>query len=241
MSNPLAALSTIDELAYLTGLFDWQMENGSYTNPNTQTVAFHVITNQQIPGEQYIEGAINIYEMLGGSFGSKDPNTSLFNTQLTSNALQENVLRKHTLNRVPFANYDQPVDLGVGSQRLVFNVVFAGTMYQTAMRNVVQVMFNNQVQGLGTLHHPFYGKIKNVLPISFNTKYDYTQLNVVICELTFLTSDITHLMPNALQTSILAEIGFWFIGIQNAVTSIGGTLAAAQGAGALGAQLGGQL
>lgn len=228
MANPIAILNEANELAYLAGIFNWQMLDGSYTNPNQTTVSFHVIDTSQAPIEQYISGAINTFNLIAGN-SATDPNKGLFNTQLTSNALRENITRKYTLNRVPFANYDQPVDLGTGSQRISFSVLFVGTMYQTAMHNVVQSLFDNSSSGLGVLNHPFYGSIQNVLPIEFNIVYNYEMLNCVICEIIFLTSDITHLNPSSLQAqTLVSEISQWYIGIQNAILSIGGTISAAK-------------
>jgi hypothetical protein len=129
---------------------------------------------------------------------------------------------------VPFANYDQLVDLGWGTQRITFNAIFAGTMYQTAFRNVVQVITDNDVEGLGTLTHPFYQKIVNVLPIEIGNTYVSENLNCVLCEISFLTSDLTHLNPKNIQTSIVSSITKWYVGIENSILSIGGSISAAK-------------
>lgn len=233
MANPAAVLSNIDEIAYLSGIFDWEMSNGSYVPPgvtgSVTPVAFHVINNLQIPLEQYASGAINTFNFVSGQiFPGGDPNTKLFNTLLNADGLRENIQRKYTINRIPFANYDQPVDLGAGGQRIAFNVVFAGTQYLTAMKNLVQAIFNNQNPGLGTLNHPFYNKIKNVLPLEFNPMYDYKQLNCVICQLIFYTSDLSHLNPGIGATSLTTILQEAFIGTQNTITSLSGTVAAAK-------------
>ncbi len=223
--SALASLSQINELAYLSGIFNWQMSNGSYVNPNGSITSFHVLDNVLVPIEQYIDGAISAYNLITGP-STTDSNRNLFNTNLIANGLHERIIRKYTLNRVPYANYDQPVDLGVGSQRIVFNVVFAGTMYLTALINLVQALFTNTKPGLGQLIHPFYGQIKNVLPIEFGITYNYESLNCAVCELVFLTSDITHLSASSLSLNTLSNISKWYIGIQNSILSIGGTISA---------------
>lgn len=225
MSNPLAQLNAINDAAYLAGLFNWQMNNATYTNPNGSKISFMVINNQGAPIEQFIQGAINGFNLVTGA-SAGDANLGLFNTSLSTLNLDEEFTRKFVLNRVPFANYDQPVDLGWGTQRQNFVVIFAGTMYQTALLNFIQVITNNDVAGLGTLLHPFYQTINNVLPINCRTRYKSDSLNCVICEITFLTSDLTHLNPLNITTSIVSTISKWYIGIQNSVSSIGGTIAA---------------
>lgn len=218
-------LNDANQLAALAGLFNQQVENASYTNPSGITVSFHVLNKQQIPAERYIAGQINTYDLIAGA-SEKDGNIGLFNTDLFSQNIQEEITRKYVLNRVPYANYDVPVDLGTGSQKIVFTVIFTGTMYQTAWHNLISALFNNQVKGLGVLLHPFYGEIKNVLPVKVSNAFTYDKLNCVSHEITFLTSDISHLTSNINTTSTLAEIGKWYTGIQNSVTSINGTISA---------------
>jgi hypothetical protein len=227
MSN-LSFINTANQLAYLAGLFNWQMVDGSYINPNKQITSFHIVDNfgySQIPIEQYAQGAISAYNLIAGP-STVNPNKGLFNTNLLANGLRERIMRKYTLNRVPYANYDQPVDLGVGSQRITFSVVFAGTMYLTALTNLVQSLFANETPGLGTLIHPFYNRIENVLPIEFGITYNYESLNCVVCELVFLTSDITHLNASSVSLNTNSTINKWYTGIQNSILSIGGTISA---------------
>lgn len=228
--NPIATLNTINEAAFLAGIFDWNVGQASYTNPDGSTVSFHVIKDFGAPIEQYIAGEVNTFNLvnnaLGNPAGISDPNIGLFNTQLTSTQLTETIQRKYTVNRIPYANYDQPVDLGMGGQEMNFTVLFAGTMYQTAMLNIIQCLFNNTIAGLGTLVHPFYQKVMRVLPVTFRMAYTYQSLNFVLCNITFVTSDLSHLNPSALKNNLAAEIGQWYIGIQNAILSMGGTVAA---------------
>lgn len=230
MANLGTQVSVINEIAQLAGLFNWQMTNASFTpNGSNTTVSFHVITNSVVPAEQYIAGAVNTYNLISPFFGQAgDPNTGLFNTTLSASGLDETIIRKYTLNRVPYANYDQPVDLGVGSQRILFRVIFAGTQYLNAFQNTVQSLFGsaNNGDGLGTLVHPFYGTIKNCLPIRITNRYNNNSLNCVISELEFITSNITHLTSSTLSVGILSTIGKYFIGTQNAITSLGGSLSA---------------
>lgn len=230
MTNPVAFLSNADEVAYLSGIFNWEMSNGSYIPPSgtlgiAKPVSFHVVNNLQIPVEQYAAGAVNTFNLLTPT--GADPNAKLFNTLLSTESIREGIQRKYVINRIPFANYDQPVDLGTGGQRIVFNVIIAGTQYLTAMKNLVQAIFNNSQSGLGTLIHPIYNKITNVLPIEFNPMYEATKLNCVICQMVFQTSDLKHLAPSLTPnpTAILQEA---FIATQNTVTSLAGTVAAAQ-------------
>ncbi len=219
MASELSLLNTINEVAYLSGLFNWQMSNASYTTPNGQTtVSFHIVTNAQAPIQQYLSGAINTYNLISNN-KSKDPNLGLFNTQITASHIKENISRKYAINRVPFANYDQLVDMGTGTQKISFNVIFANTMYKTAYQNLLQCIFGSQ-SGVGTLVHPFYGKIKNVLPIDISNEYRYDALNCVVCEIIFQTSDLTHLIPNTTTESQTQTIQKWFIGTQNAITSM---------------------
>ena len=226
----LAAINTLDTIAYLAGLFEWPVADGSYTNPDGSTVSFHVINNFGIPIAQYIAGEVNTFNLINGALGNPagitDPNKALFNTQSTATNLNETIQRKYTVNRIPFANYDQPVDLGVGGQEMEFTVVMSGTMYQTAMQNIVQCLFNNSKPGLGTLQHPFYTAIKKVLPISLKTSYIAKNMNFVLVTITFITSDLSHLNPSALKNSLSSEISTWFIGLSNAILSIGGTISA---------------
>jgi hypothetical protein len=233
MATLSGIVSTANSLAQLAGLFNVQMVNGSYTPPNGVTpVSFHVITALQIPLEQYVSGAIAGFNLLSGA--GTDPNTGLFNTNLIADGIDETINRKYSNNRVPLANYDQLASLGTGGQRIVLRLAFAGTMYQTAMNNLVQALFDDSLATpdtpLGSMVHPFYNTINNVLPISFRTVYDYTKLNFMICEVVFLTSDITHLYPNQVA-NIGADISKWYIGVQNSITSIGGTISAAQNIG----------
>lgn len=228
MANLLSSLSTLDSVAGLLGIFDWEMTNGSFTNPNKTTVAFHVITGEKMPIEQFVAGAVNTYNLLTG--GSKSVlNTGLFNTNLGAQEMNEDIVRKYAINKPPLCNFDQPVDLGMGGQDIVLRCIFSGTMYMTAFTNMIQCLFNNNASGLGVLNHPLYGKIKNVLPVRCRSNYSFQSLNCVIVELTFITADITHLSAGSVTTSTLAEITKWFTGTQNAITSIGGTIAAAKG------------
>lgn len=230
MANVLTPLSTINDIAALAGLFNWQMTNGSYKNPNGVNTSFHMVENLQAPIESYIAGAINTYNLISGG-SNDDPNQGLFNTGLISDSLHEDIMRKYAFNRVPYANYDQPVDLGVGGQHIVFNVIFFGTMYFTAFTNMVQSLFANKKPGLGTLFHPFYGQINNVLPIRLRSNYESKSLNCVICELTFLTSDISHLLASSVTASLVSVISKYFIGTENAIGSIGGITSTIQALG----------
>lgn len=228
--NGLVALNAINEIAYLAGVFNWNVGNGSYTNPDGSTVTFHAINNFGVPIGQYVEGAVNTFKLVNNAFGNPagatDPNLELFNTQLTNVGLSETIQRKYVINRVPYANYDQPVDLGIGGQSMTFTVLFAGTMYQTALFNFIQNLFNNKVAGLGTLQHPFYNKVMKVLPLSIKTDYSPNKQNFVLCTVSFATSDISYLNPSTLQASLASEISQWYIGIQNAILSMAGTAGA---------------
>ena len=229
--STLGVINTANEIAYLAGIFNWQIEGGSYTNPNsTATVSFHVINNFGIPIGQYLAGAVNTFNLITDTLGvnkQKDPNLNLFNTQIVSGNIKENITRKYAVNRIPFANYDQLVDLGTGNQKMSIGIIFSGTMYKTAYQNFIQCAFGSE-SGLGTLNHPFYKKVLNVLPIEFTTTFSYETLSCVICELTVLTSDLTHLVPNAQSEGTLATIQKYYIGAQNAITSIGGTISSAK-------------
>lgn len=225
MISPLSALSDLNTVAYLSGLFNWQIENASYTNPDGSTVSFHVLNNVQIPIERYVEGAINTFNLVGydlTSSNNSNPNTGLFNTFLTAENSREEIGRKYVRNKIPYANYDILGDLGVGGQTIAMDVIFCGTMYLQAMLNIIQVLFNNKKSGNGILNHPFYNEIKNVLPLSMAIRYTATELNCVRCQLTFATSNIDHLNPANNKLNILSEIGKWYIGVQNAITSIAG-------------------
>lgn len=229
----LAALNSINEIAYEAGVFNWPMEDGSYTNPDGTTVSFHLVgILNGAPIGQYIAGEVNSFNLINNATGNiaglstTDSNKNLFNTSISANTLMEKYTRKYNLNKIPFANYDQPVDLGNGSQTIQFVVAFVGTQYQTALINCFQCLFNNAKPGLGTLNHIFYNKIKNVLPISMDNDYTYQKLNFVSSVLTFITSDISHMSPSTLSTTITAEISKWYIGIENAVLSLGGTVSA---------------
>jgi len=226
-TNILGVLNTANELAYLAGLFNWQVEAGSYENPDGRTTSFHVITGNDIPLLQYAKGAINTFNLLTGA-DKVDPNKGLFNTNIIATGLGEKIVRKYAINRVPYSNSDQPVDLGTGSQRIVFKVVFAGTMYMTAFTNVAVSLFGNKTSGLGILNHPFYGEIEGVLPVEMSSAYTSESLNCVVCEIVFMTSDISHLNPSALKESKMATAQKWYIGVQNAITSIAGTVSAAK-------------
>ncbi len=219
MASALTILNETNELAYLAGIFNWQMSNASYTTPSGQsTVSFHVVTNLQAPIQQYLSGAINTYNLINGA-NATDPNQGLFNTQIIAGNIKETISRKYAVNRVPFANYDQLVDMGTGSQRIVFHVIFAGTMYKTAYQNLVQCVFGSE-SGVGTLIHPFYNEIENVLPIDIGTMYSFDSLNCAMCDITFLTSDLTHMIPNAITQQQSQVIQSWYIGTQNAITSM---------------------
>lgn len=244
----MAVLNNVNEIAYLSGVFNWQIENASYTNPSgNATCSFHVIQNAGIPFAQFISGAINTYTLVSGknpinqiksAFGqgvNSDPNTDLFNSVVTSGNLKETISRKWAINKVPFANYDQLVDMGTGTQEMIFNVIFAGTMYQTALQNFLQCAFGAD-SGVGTLQHPFYNKVMNVLPVKFSNSYTFESLNCVVCEVVFMTSDLSHLVASVNNESISQTIQKGFIGVQSAITSIGGTISTLK---TFGSQLGG--
>lgn len=239
MASALGIVNTANEISYLAGIFNWDVQDAKYTTPDgALTVSFNIVTTiagSQIPLSQYANGAINAVNLVGELAGvkQKDPNTGLFNTQMSSTDIKEGITRKYMLNRVPFANYDQLVDMGMGSQKITFKVIFCGTMYQTALRNFENAIFKNSQNTttsikLGTLQHPFYGQIKNVLCTSCNTVYEYSSLNYVICEVTFLTSDLTHLDPNLIKTNWQQTIGKYYVGTQNSIASITGTISSAQ-------------
>lgn len=228
MASELSLLNAINEIAYESGAFDWQMFDSSYTNPDGVNVSFTIVSNQTFPIERYLDGVINTYKLLtGGATIDGDANSELFNTVLSTLALNGTVKRKYAVNKIPFANYDIIADQGVGGQRLTFKVIFTGTMYLTAYINFMQVLWVAKRNGLGILNHPFYGEINNVLPIEVNEVYEASKLNSIILDVVFLTSDITHLVNN-IPTTNLAEISKWFIGVENAITSISGTLLAGE-------------
>jgi hypothetical protein len=226
MASALSALNTINDLAYLAGLFNWQMENASYISADgQQQVSFHVVSGLQAPIEQYLSGAINTFDLVAGT-SKTDPNLRLFNTQLISGNLRESITRKFAINRIPFSNYDQLVDLGSGTQRIVFNFIFAGTMYQTAMRNFEQVIFS---PNLGTLVHPFYDNIYNVLPVEFDNVYNFDSLNCITGQVVFQTSDLSHLSPALIKTDITSEIGKWFVGVEDSISAMAGAIQEGKG------------
>lgn len=230
MASALSFLNSVNEIAFLSGIFDWEMSDGKYTTPDKSlTVSFHIVTiGSSVPITQYIQGAINTFSLSDVA----DPNQGLFNTQSATSQIRESIARKYAINRVPFSNADQLVDIGTGSQRMTFNVLFAGTMYQTAMRNFIQAIFNTSTAStgstLGTLQHPFYNTINNVLPIKFDTVYEHTSLNFVACEITFLTSDLTHLSPAQLSLSPAQIISSAYTGTQAALTAINTTITTLQ-------------
>lgn len=227
MPSLLNALNTANEVAYLAGLFNWEMVDSKFTNADGTTVSFSVISKSPIPLAQFIQGEINTFELLTNGAFSKDPNKFLFNTFLTTKELRENLNVKYAINRIPYANYDQLVPLGTGGQRLSFDIVICGTMYLTGFSNIMQVLYTNTKGGLGVLQHPFYGTIKNVMPLEPTMAYRANSLNCIVMTLNFQTSDATHLAKN-LPVSILATISKWFIGTENALSSIQATIGGAK-------------
>ena len=95
---------------------------------------------------------------------------------------------------------------------MIFNVIFAGTMYQTALQNFLQCAFGAD-SGVGTLQHPFYNKVMNVLPVKFSNSYTFESLNCVVCEVVFMTSDLSHLVASVNNESISQTIQKGFIGV----------------------------
>ncbi len=227
-----AGLSQLNQAAQLAGLFNWQLNDAKFTNSSGLTVSFYVIDPLQVPAEQYINGALNVYNLVSNTLGisGADPNIGLFNTSLSTQRIHEDILRKHAYNRVPYANYDQPVDLGTGGQSITMYVMFTGQMYQTAFANIIQALFNNNKPGLGTLLHPIYGTINNVLPVRLSNSYEYSKLNCVVCEITFLTTDLKHLLPNNISKNIINTLSEYYIATQEAYGQIGGIKSAIQGA-----------
>lgn len=226
----LAALNTLNEAAYLAGLFGWQMENASYINAGGKKVSFHVIENFGVPIGQYIAGEINTYNLINNAVSGpgSDSNLGLFNTEVSSTGLTESITRKYALNKIPLANFDQLVDLGFGSQTITFRVLFCGTQYLTAHLNFIQCLFSTSVlnNNLGTLLHPFYPAIQNVLPVSYRNTFNPQKMNCVVGEVVFLTSDASHLNPASLPSSLSSKISEWYIGVQNSITSIASTASA---------------
>jgi hypothetical protein len=218
----------VNEIARLSGLFNQQVTNGSYTNPNGNTVSFHVLDNQKVPLESYVAGEIDTYNLFNGA-SAKDGNRGLYNTTLAQQMIDETIERKVQIVRVPYANYDIIVDCGTGSQLLVFTVVFCGTMYQTAWHNLIAVLFDNKKKGNGILTHPFVGEIKDVLPIKVSNAYTYEALNCISHKITFCTSNIKHLVSDIFTDSKLSEIGKYYSGIQSGIKSIFGLRSALKG------------
>ena len=227
MASELSILNSANELAYLSGLFNWQIDDAKYTTPSGNTISFNIISSSKYPIAQYLQGAINTFNLATSKAGvsfSDDPNVGLFNTTMSSSSINESITRKYVLYQVPFANYDIPTDLGVGGQEIKFNIIFTGTMYLTAFNNFVQYIFDNSIAGLGSLTHPVYNKINNVLPIKITNEYKFDKLNCVVVEIMFITSDITHLDPNSITNNILQEISTYYVGTQNAITSLAGII-----------------
>lgn len=228
--SSLSQLNSINEIANLAGIFNWQMDNARYVNPDNSTVSFQVLGVTGTGLDQYAQGLISTFNLannvtnnaLNDALGlsHNDPNTGLFNTTLSTLGIDEDIKRKVGINEVPFANYTQLTDQGIGGQKIVFNVIFAGTMYMTAFLNFMICLFSNKISGLGTLYHPLYGKIDNVIPIKIGNKYSFDKRNCIMLEVYFHTSDISHLNPLAITSSLTSEINKWYVGTQTALFAI---------------------
>lgn len=225
-------LNSANNLAELAGINNQQVDNATYINANGKKVSFHVLPLGGIPAGRYIQGAVNTYDLLkpkpknDPTQPPPDPNLNLYQTKLTAVGINESIERKVIKNKIPYTNYDQIVDLGISGQTIVINAMFYGIQYQQAYKNLINILFDNSISGLGILMHPFYGKIENVLPVKVGNSFVNENLNCLTLELTFLTTDIKHLFPTVLKESKLATIGKYYSGIQNAVTSTMGLISA---------------
>ena len=231
-TDALVVLNQLNEAAYLAGLFDVQVSNGAWkqllTNGTTvSTTYFHVLNPIPAPIGAYASGAINTYNLIAGK---KTDNSGLFNTGVAMTALQETISRYYNANNVPYANYRQLGDVGINGMDIALSVVLSGTMYQTAYYNLIKVLFDNSgnYAALGTLTHPFYGDIKNVLPIECKVRYISGSLNCIMLDLLFLTQDINHITKSNFKLDLQQEIGAWFIGIEDGLLGIGGAIASLQ-------------
>lgn len=231
MPNLNSGLNSANSLTALAGANGQQIDNATYINPNGNKVSFHVLPTAGVPAGRYLAGAVSSYNLIKPTAKNDptkpppDPNLDLYQTKLTATSIAENIERKVIKNRIPYTNYDQIVDIGIAGQTIVLNAMFYGTQYQQGFKNLVNILFDNSTSGLGTLMHPFYGKIENVLPIKVGNTYSENYLNCIIVELTFLTTDIKHLFPKVTKESKLKTIAKFYQGIQNAVTSTMGLIA----------------
>ena len=231
-TDALVVLNQLNEAAYLAGLFDVQVSNGAWkqidiNGTTVSTTYFHVLNPIPAPIGAYASGALNTYNLLAGN---KTDNKQLFNTGVAMTALQETITRFYNSNPVPYANYRQLGDVGIGGMDIAMTIVLSGTMYQTAYYNLIKVLFDNSgnYATLGTLTHPFYNDIQNVLPVQCNVRYISGTLNFIMLDLLFLTEDINHLTKSNYKLDIQQEIGAWFIGIEDGLLGIGGAIAALQ-------------
>ena len=233
MANALTVLNQLNEAAYLAGIFDVQVSDGAWVQINkdgttvASTTYFHVLSPIKAPIGSYVNGALNTYNLIAGN---KTDNSELFNTGVAMTELQETISRYYNANNVPYANYRQLGDVGINGQDITMSVILSGTMYQTAYHNLIRVLFDSSgnFAELGTLTHPFYGDIKNVLPITAKVRYISGAVNCIMLDILFLTQDISHLTKNNYKLNTQQEIGEWFIGIEGALLGIGGIIASLQ-------------
>lgn len=226
------ATSSLSQIAYLAGVFNWQVSDASYTPPGSKMpVSFHIVNN--ITGtnlENYFQGAINTYNLISNTFSNKnsnaDPNLNLYNTKMQATSATHIFEKKLVINRIPYANRDQIVPMGCGGENITFNVIFAGTMYQTAFLNFIQAVLQDNLGSgsLGTLNHPFFGNISNVTASSGQYVFENARMQCIILNIVFRTSDLSHLKPNIVQTSTQQTINKYYTGVTTAVSSISSTI-----------------
>jgi hypothetical protein len=233
-TNILGKISTLNDIAELSGLLNWEINDAKFKNPDGSIVSFYVLNRVKYPIARYLNGGINAFNLVNGLFfnkNQKDPNQTLFNTNLGVSMIKESCKRKYSIREVPYANYDQLVNLGMSGQLITFKVVFAGTQYLTAYLNVIQNLFgySSSNNDLGTLYHPFYNEIKGVLPLAWSNEFVYDTLNFVAVDITFRTSNILHLSPQSLNQGLREQIALAYIAIENSLLSIGAMVDALKG------------
>jgi hypothetical protein len=243
--NPLSLVSRVNTLAKYAGLLGCQVQEAKYQNYNGNTVSLFILN--KLPNKFGIdsplfnnaESAIDAYKLVSSLINknqtNQDPNQNLFGTFCAGIKVKEKLQRKFAINKVPYANYDQIIPMGTGGQQITLTVAYGGLNFQQGFLNTVQTLMmennlntpkgnNNLIKGLGILQHPFYGEIKNVLPIEVDNVYTSERANFVLADITFITTDSSHLIAGNNKKSKQEEIAYWYQATQRSILGIIGAV-----------------
>jgi len=179
LSNILSAL----------GLNGWILKDGKYNGCTFAAfVDIPILENNPI----FQEGAnlvASINELSGLNLGG-DPNGlgKLINTYLGSLQFSENMIRQIAVKQLPFTNRCNTEDMGTGGTEYRMSLLFLGSEYQKAVRNIKNAILNPPLSSADNLVlvHPTEGKIPGITRVTeFRTDTTLANWNATTVHITF--------------------------------------------------------